>query len=304
MSWITRSTRSRASSASPSSASRRAARDVVQGEQHVERDADGGVVVNDQYVGMACRSITCGNLRRCGWRWPAKCWPRARPGRRPPIMPSARTRCGAAAGSRAGRRAISSLLTSSWFSASAQQHAGEHAGAGDHEVLGHEVAQDVAPARTQRAAHADLLAALRDPQAGHADDAAGGNQQQQHADGDQHPRQARRRGSGLAVFSNGLGPSARPVSARPCAAPPRLPSSRGRAGPARRARCTARADSRRCASAAMLEYSPRSPTFGLRSAGVPPRRRCARASSPVPKYMVLPTKAGTPGHSFCRPAPW
>ena len=65
------------------------------------------------------------------------------------------------------------------------------------QVLGDEVAQDVDLARAQRATHADLLAALVHPQAGHADDAAGGDQQQQHASPSSASRPSRgRRDSG------------------------------------------------------------------------------------------------------------
>ncbi|MNU68782.1 hypothetical protein D3C71_581570 [compost metagenome] len=75
--------------------------DLVQGEQHVQRDGHGGIVVNNQY-GRHARSISlrC-RLRYCGWQWPAKCWPRAMPGRTRRSHPAARTRARRPADSRA-----------------------------------------------------------------------------------------------------------------------------------------------------------------------------------------------------------
>ena len=59
---------------------------------------------------------------------------------------------------------------------------------GQQEVLGLEVAQDLAAGRAQRAAHADLLGALLHPEAGQADDAQRGHHQQRDAHRDQQPR--------------------------------------------------------------------------------------------------------------------
>ena len=155
----------------------------------------------------------------------------------------------------------------------------------------------------ERAAHADLLAALGDPQAGHADDAAGGDQQQQHADRDQHPRQR-----AVGAVAVACGPrrwsSASMITGRrrrPCAAPLRLPSSRGRAGPARRAPCTScrsrcrqahrqdGRDTRRARRPARCCVCRRSTT---------PTTRAPLASSPVPKYRSCRRALARPGHSL------
>src|SRR3546814_5728720 len=64
----------------------------------------------------------------------------------------------------------------------------QYADAGNQQVLDLEVMQDVDLACAQRAAHADLAMALADPEAGQADDAGGGDRDQDQAD---HPHQDR-----------------------------------------------------------------------------------------------------------------